>query len=440
MKDHYFYEICMFFSSMVEIYIVLDFFDAFHKRHDRFHGIVSKIVIWFIFVVINFFINLQNSSVINIIGISISYFCMIIILYKGNFWMKIIHWITVILVGFGLEFIFITIFSISAKVGIESNFKTPFFMASVLFASKLLYFIIMSVIRHISKMASEQLEFNVFCHYILVPVLSLLIMILIPYIRKDEAVITVFDVALTIIYMALILTNIRLFYLLTWYSKMKEQQKYREVVESRYGERREQIKQMDNRLKGFLHDMKYYLRMIGIYAENGEVDKIKNAIKELEIRTDTEQKERICANDFLNTILNDYLIKGIYQKVPVEFFVEQGFQIDYIKEIDQISILGNILDNAIEAAKKCDGSVAMRCFMQNNGYFSVIHIENNYNGQLLDLGYAYATTKKDKGIHGYGMSNVKELVSKYEGIIQEEHDEKCFHTTIVIPAVSDTKY
>lgn len=436
MKYNYFYEMCMLFSSMIEIYIVLDFFDAFHKRRIRFRGVVSDITIWLIFVVINFLINLQNSSVINIIGIAISYFIMIMLLYSGNFWMKTIHWITVILVGFGLEFIFITVFSISAKVGVESNFKTPFFMASVLFASKLLYFIIMSVIRHISKMASEQLEFNVFCNYIFVPALSLLIMIIIPYIRKDEVVISGFDIALIIIYMALILTNIRLFYLLTWYSKMKEQQKCREVVESRYGERKEQIKQMDNRLKGFLHDMKYYLRMIGIQAQNGDVNKIIDTIKELEIRTETEQRERICANDFLNTIFNDFLIKGSNQKIPIDFFIEPGFQIDCIKEIDQISIFGNVLDNAIEAAKKCDGSVAMRCFMQNNGHFSVIHVENEYNGELIDTGDAYVTTKKDKEIHGYGMSNVNEIASKYGGIIQEEHNEYVFQITIVIPAMA----
>ncbi len=44
---------------------------------------------------------------------------------------------------------------------------------------------------------------------------------------------------------------------------------------------------------------------------------------------------------------------ALKEHVSIEFFVETGFRIEFMKESDLVAVLGNLLDNALEAAKQC---------------------------------------------------------------------------------------
>ena len=88
--------------------------------------------------------------------------------------------------------------------------------------------------------------------------------------------------------------------------------------------------------------------------------KIADILSELQLGIYKEEKDLICSNRFLNALLVDY--RGVAKKnhVQVDIFVEAGFNIEFMKEIDVTSILGNLLDNAMEAAKKCEKDVYKR--------------------------------------------------------------------------------
>ncbi len=106
-----------------------------------------------------------------------------------------------------------------------------------------------------------------------------------------------------------------------------------------------------------------------------------------------------------------------------------------MKEIDVTSILGNLLDNAMEAAKKCEkGLVSIALYMENSGSLSVCRIENNYMvGELRSEGNKLLTTKENPEWHGIGLQNVKRLVEEYSGYIQQEYEKGVYVTTIILP-------
>lgn len=158
-------------------------------------------------------------------------------------------------------------------------------------------------------------------------------------------------------------------------------------------------------------------------------------MSELQLGIYKEEKDLICSNRFLNALLVDY--RGVAKKnhVQVDIFVEAGFNIEFMKEIDVTSILGNLLDNAMEAAKKCEkGLVSIALYMENSGSLSVCRIENNYMvGELRSEGNKLLTTKENPEWHGIGLQNVKRLVEEYSGYIQQEYEKGVYVTTIILP-------
>lgn len=104
-----------------------------------------------------------------------------------------------------------------------------------------------------------------------------------------------------------------------------------------------------------------------------------------------------------------------------------------IDEFDLALILSNLLDNALEAAKKAaSASPSIDLTIRTNDSHFVIDISNSYNGELRKDGNALRTTKTDAGLHGYGVINIKKIAAKHGGIYQYEADTNRFYTSIVL--------
>ncbi|MCM1212264.1 MAG: GHKL domain-containing protein [Blautia sp.] len=100
-----------------------------------------------------------------------------------------------------------------------------------------------------------------------------------------------------------------------------------------------------------------------------------------------------------------------------------------------ITILGNLLDNAMEAAGKCrEGSIGLYLFTQNENHFSVIKVVNNYVGKIDSEENRLLTGKADKVRHGFGVQNVSAAARKYDGYLQYFYQNGEFTSIVILPA------
>lgn len=67
------YKICIVISCLVEIYLVVDFYSAFHEYREMFTKFSGRFMAFILFVSLNILINLQNNSFLNLILIPILY-------------------------------------------------------------------------------------------------------------------------------------------------------------------------------------------------------------------------------------------------------------------------------------------------------------------------------------------------------------------------------
>lgn len=434
------YCICMIFSTIVEMFLAIDFYKAFYPKRKIFQRTRNEILFMVVVVAINSIANLQNNNKLNLIVTSTLYLIIGYSLIEGNLLSRFFHWVLLILTALISELIFYFLLKVSVHSPTNEIYINEFIMISSIIAMKLIEFIILTIIKQISKIRVKKISPKVFGIFIIVPVATLGIMSVIPYIRVGGDEMTTLDMAVLLFYLLLLCGNIGLFYIFVEYSQLQEQKMMLEVSQAKYEERRNRHNKQDElyeRYKERIHDIKYYLKQVSIYLNEKRFDKIEDILEELKVGIYKEEKNTICANRFLNALLVDFKGEAEKNKIQAEIFVEAGFKIEYMKEIDITSMLGNLLDNALEAAGKClYGKIRVELYMQNQGDLAVFSIENTYNGEIRRENNQFFTTKEEKEGHGIGLRNVSRLVALYNGYMQQDFDDNIYITTILIPIKS----
>ena len=91
-----------------------------------------------------------------------------------------------------------------------------------------------------------------------------------------------------------------------------------------------------------------------------------------------------------------------------------------IRSVDLCAILGNLLDNAIDAARQVPErsertvSLTIRRIHQ----MLVIKVENSFSAAPVQENGELKTTKNEGGLHGWGLKSAQTAAEKYDGMVQ----------------------
>ncbi|BCN29464.1 hypothetical protein bsdtb5_07590 [Anaeromicropila herbilytica] len=183
----------------------------------------------------------------------------------------------------------------------------------------------------------------------------------------------------------------------------------------------------------YLHDIERYLRTIGTLAQTENNTKVVLLLEEMNIQIQNISKNIYSNNSILNSIFNERVSQCHIEKISFDVYIEPNLKTDLIDDLDLISMIGNLLDNAIEATSKCkdNRSVYVRMFMANEK-FLVLRIENTYSIKPKKFGNSFITVKSDRKNHGIGINRVNQLADKYGGFLQTEMKDNIFITSLIL--------
>lgn len=178
------------------------------------------------------------------------------------------------------------------------------------------------------------------------------------------------------------------------------------------------------------HDLKHQIRAIR-GASKEEVDKY---LAEMEDSIQIYESIVKTGNEVLDTILTEKSLYCRERGITVSC-VADGSQMDFINTIDLYAILGNALDNAIEAVEKFkhEEKRQIDVLIHRQQNFLVINIINPIKGNLTYEEELPITTKGDKQYHGFGLRSMRYLVKKYDGFLSVSEEDGCFSLKILIP-------
>jgi len=178
------------------------------------------------------------------------------------------------------------------------------------------------------------------------------------------------------------------------------------------------------------HDMKHQIQALR-KLNREEFDKYLDNLEET-----VEIYESIVktGNDVFDTILTEKSLYCKKRNIQVSC-VADGSQMDFIETIDLYAILGNALDNAIEAVDKFEDPQKRQIdvVIHRQKHFLVMNFMNPISEKLVYKDEFPITTKKDKKHHGYGLRSIRHFVKKYDGVLNISEEDGCFSLKIMIP-------
>lgn len=184
------------------------------------------------------------------------------------------------------------------------------------------------------------------------------------------------------------------------------------------------------------HDLKY--RLAALKAEGG--DEERNAlIADLERDIAIYNVKADTGNTTLDVVLTE---KGLLcNRYQIQFLCKaDGACLRFMQKGDLYALLGNALDNAIEAAKAVQGERFISLEIASRGNMVNIRLENSSGKIPKMVDGLPQTSKEDKTFHGYGVRNIKAIVERYGGEMFIEAAEAVFSLTIFFAvAMQDAK-
>ena len=427
------YNLINFLVCVFDTYLIYDFVGYYEGVSPRLLTKKSRITVILLTSCITFFINLFNNTALNLFATLFINFLFIYLVMNGNLFQKCIHYLIIIAFQYGGEFL--TAIVIANRMG-EAVLAYQNVKAYAVLIVKMINFIQYLLVKQLVPKRDDSIDKEAFFIFMIIPVSSIGLMFSVTYLNIDFSDTPVRRGVLLLFYLMLLLGNVLVAYAFRRYAainkNLQAQKKLIEDYRVQLGYYR-QVEVVNKKNAAFHHDMCHYLKAIGNLAEDNRNSQIISLLDELQIEFFKVDNQDFCSNPVLNTILNEEIKEARRQRVDCQVYVEPGFSIGSIRETDLISALGNLYQNALEAAAKSrNGFIKTTMFMENEGRFLVISMENSYEGAILRDGEKFLTTKENKFIHGIGIERVREIAKRYGGSLRTNYKEGIFRAILVL--------
>lgn len=431
------FELIQIFVCLLEAYLMFDFFVAFFPLREIFRKRFATAAIVLGTAACVRCVNIFGSSGLNIVAMQVIYISLLAGMFCGTFLKKTFCYIVATVIMIGSEFLWIVFMSHPSNFSLgqmDSSMDTA--ILSML-CTKLIAFVLLTYVKTISHNSFEKMKISDVMLYSIVPISTIGIMVALAYLNIIFDSSRFVHILLLSSIMLVIMGNLLIFYVFDRYSVSMEKLRQQEIVitklemeEKRY----EQIENVNQEHAKFLHDIRHYMKAIGELAASNSNKQIVNILSDLQVKVSEAETEMLCRNAVLNAILNEKKKEAEKRDIYIKIKIEPEFMVERIENIDLIAIMGNLLDNALEAASKCaEGFIKVYMFSQNEQNFSIIKIVNNYVEEISKKNNVIITNKTDTISHGFGIQNVNEAAKKYGGYLESIYEDGIFTSIVILP-------
>ena len=194
------------------------------------------------------------------------------------------------------------------------------------------------------------------------------------------------------------------------------------------------IQEYSNKMSRFRHDLKNHCSTLSYLLENGRIEEAKDFLNQYTQESVNIKPIINTGNNIIDFILNAKIKKARDADISVDWDIVVPPNLN-ISGVYMSVILGNLMDNAVEAASKLKKNKKINIKIQTYKQNLFINISNTYDGNIIVMDYGFLSTKKNKKEHGLGIGNVTHIVKKNKGTIDINYDNSTFNVSILIPNI-----
>lgn len=411
----YFLKICFWYFVM----------DSFLEKRESL-GKLIKIFFFMLMAVIDSRI-LFLFPALSIVNVNLTILSMVFLLFTNPFLKKltisVLLMLYMVFIEVFVSLLLSSIFDLNEVLLKESRANDYYGMLCwlVIIISIMLIILLRSFQRKNKFYASRML----YIYQISIPILSIVFVELVFLKSLSEDMTDRISLFFTMFTMAVI--NIIVYYMFQLCEKLYQNNYIEQLNLEMYKNREDYYKKLERHqeeIRIIKHDFKNQLLAIEPYINE---PKIKQDINRMLKVINSYGRTLVFT---MNVAVNSMLSKKYLQ--AQELGIECDFEILFPEKMqispkDISSLLGNILDNAIEAVENMDkGYIKLKLLYYKS--FITIEIENPVLERVVEL----STKKSDTWNHGLGLKSVDGIVKKYNGLFEWHSDENVFRLSIIL--------
>jgi hypothetical protein len=406
------------------------------KHNKKFH-LGATIIMFIMMLVKSYLVIYTNSAEFQVIGtitLMVYSFLAILMLFKNSFIEKLIWWG---IYYFGLiimELITVLMISLLTHKSVQELSMDEFSLWIIVLSKLITLLLFEFIIR--KRTGNLVIEFSYFKELSLVIIVNIILLLGVVYafsnIKNIEnninnIILFFFGIVLIIsIFMIVLIFKIEKKSKEELATKLKLQQIELELKLN------EDMINITDKLRKLRHDMNNHIGIIKTLVHTQKYDDLQEYITQIYEDVEVANDLVITENKTISVLLNAKKNKAKEKNIDFQSMIA-------MKEInmqnkDICALLGNILDNAIEAAEQVTSNKFIQLTMQKTQQGCVISCENSLCVKPVIKKGKFITSKSDTLLHGIGTENIKDIVAKYKGEVHFNFDDETFNIKVEIPA------
>lgn len=293
--------------------------------------------------------------------------------------------------------------------------------------SCMIMFAVVQIIRFVAKRRSFPLHLRYYLMFLSVPIISIYqVNVLSVYSEKNMHYILsiIGSIVLNVLVVYILDTVIARFQLLHENAGLQQQMDYQDA-------NYEKTVHSFKKIKSIIHDTNKQLLYVAECIEQGQVDEASRHIRVILNKVEHAYHRVNTGNLVVDALVTNALNIGQENGIRVDTELRLHDRELGIERYDLCVVLGNLLDNAVEASKKVRVAQDrhIRIQIRSNKSALLISVRNHVDREVSDL----STRKASPGYHGFGLVNIERICEKYGGHMTIESANHMFNNMVMIP-------
>ena len=419
-----------FFGNCCELFIILFFAKDNYKAKFKTVPFVSLCILLTFLQFANTTLFLSKSMLV-IIGSLIFTYC-VLCLFSIKKWYRILFSFFIFAANGASEIVVGMLLSMVFGLDIAYTQNNPVLFATCTLASKFLTYIIILVSKNTAFKDKGYRHKGNIVAFLSLPIASFFVILL--FLRCCYQINDgIFHIIMFVTSIVLSFANIAVLHIIEKQNELIETKEKLSFAENHINNQiihYKELKKYQDELKMFRHDTKNRLLSLTALIKNSETDK---ALQLMESNINwLDDSNRMIVNSG-NPVIDAIIQSKIHDAKEKNISVEASIKITspiLVNELELGIVLGNALDNAIEAVEKFEHKESIEI------YFSIISTEDRISvfiknpvKENVDTG-KLLSDKSNKELHGFGIKSIQTIAQKYDGSACFTCENKIFSANI----------
>ncbi len=180
------------------------------------------------------------------------------------------------------------------------------------------------------------------------------------------------------------------------------------------------------------HDLHNHIELIYQCLMEGENEEAKRYCENLRVPIYEISKIVRTGDKVVDHFINSKIAMAEQKNIRTKINVEYPHNTN-IRNVDLIAILGNLLDNALEASEVAPEDLRfINLTIRRINYMLIVKVENGYEKDPVQIKGTLRTTKTEDNFHGWGMKSIRTAAERYDGIMDVEYKNGIFKVVVML--------